>query len=278
MAFNSKYPIIYVTDSFTGPGAATGKTLTWNLMASGPVSTPAGSVTPLLRMSAGCQGVPGQLPSSGQVEALASGLQRFTFLGAHWIKHATGGIDWDLFTVPASASAQFTLGNWGHGCHSSRETAEYQAANGAPFSEVQDILRIHDTGPFATIILPYRKTEIPNRTVTVQPCGVQVAQGTETSCFNHSFTTYSNGSVSVATVYDNSQQTAFGLTMKGGPQEVTVQSSHVVWTISGAQSGIRTLTLPGDWTPNIDVPHIGQVFTYNYTGGPQPTPVTIVFK
>src|SRR5262249_34845215 len=75
MAFNASFPIIYVTDTFVGASAASGKTLTWNMMATGPVMTPAGSVTPVPRFSSGCQSPPAQLPSNGIVQALASGLQ-----------------------------------------------------------------------------------------------------------------------------------------------------------------------------------------------------------
>lgn len=278
MAFNPKYPIVYVYDSFSGPGAGAGKTLTWNLMATGAVSTPVGRVTPAGRFSQGCQSVPGQLPSSGPVRALSGGLQKFSFTGARWPRHATGGIDWDLFTVPASASAQFTLGNWGHGCQDSRESGEFQAANGAPFSEAQDILRIHDQGPFTTMILPYRKTEVPTRTVTRQACGTQIAQGSEMSCFNNSAATYANGATNILTVYDNSTQAAFGLTVGGGPQEVAAQTGQVTWIISGARPGVKNLTLPGNWTADKSVPHNGDVYTYTWAGGLQAAPVTIVFR
>ena len=277
MAFNPKYPIVYVYDSFAGPSTAEGKTITWNLMATGAVSTPSGSVTPPARFSAGCQGIPGQLPSSGALSALPGGLQEFSFTGVNWPKHATGGINWDLYTVPSSASAQFTLGNWGHGCHANREMGEFQTANGAAFSEVQDILRIHDTKPFTTVILPYRKTEAPTRTVTQQACGIQIAQTGETSCFNNSAATYTNGSTSILTVYDSSTQAAFGMTLSGGPQAVTVQTGQIVWTISGAEAGTRSLNLPGTWVPNASVTKNGSVYTYNYAGGLQTAPVTIVF-
>ncbi|HEY3841462.1 MAG TPA: hypothetical protein VGL72_33055, partial [Bryobacteraceae bacterium] len=166
MAFHPGYPILYVKDTFKGQSAGTGKTLTWNLMATGSVTTPAGPVTPVTRFSAGCQQPAGQLPSSGGVFALSPGLQRFTFTGANWPKHPSGGIDWDLYSMPAAGTGKFFIGNWGHGCHGSREMGEYQAANGAPFAESQHILRIHDTEGFTTILLPYPKTGRPSRVVT----------------------------------------------------------------------------------------------------------------
>jgi hypothetical protein len=102
-------------------------------------------------------------------------------------------------------------------------------------------------------------------------------QGGETTCFNNSAATYTNGSKSVVTVFDSSIQIGLGLTLQGGPQEVSVQTGQVVWTISGAESGIRSLTMPGNWTPNVNVPHNGSVYTYNYLGGLQAAPVVITF-
>jgi hypothetical protein len=278
MDFDHSYPIIYVNDTFSGPSAGTGKTLTWNLMATGSVTTPAGPVVPTARFSAGCQSVAGALPSNGTISSLQAGLSQFNFTGAVWPKHATQGINWDLFTLASDSTQQFMVGNWGHGCQSTRESGEYQTANGSSFAEIQDILRVHDTGPFTTIILPYRKTETPTRTVSQQSCGVQIVQGLETTCFNGSVATYSNGSTGILTVYDTSSQTAFGITASGGPQEVVVQSNQIVWTIGGVESSLRSLTLPGTWYPNQPVSQTGSTYTYSYAGGQQTAPVTITFS
>lgn len=278
MAFTPSYPIIYVTDTFAGPSATAGKTLTWNLMATGPVSTPAGWITPIPRFSSRCQQPAGALPSNGVVKSLGSGLQAFSFTGAAWPKHATGGIDWDLFTLSNTTTQQFFIGNWGHGCHSGREVAEYKQANGTPFAESQHILRIHDTGPFTTIILPFRKTEPPSRTVTQQACGVQIVQGVETTCFNPSAATYSNGASSILTAYDDSSQSAFGVSVSSGPQEVVIQPDQIRWTVSGIHGGPRILTLPGGWHPSTPLAQTGSTFTYTYQGGAQATPVTIIFS
>jgi hypothetical protein len=210
------------------------------------------------------------------VHSLGSGLQGFGFTGVTWPKHATGGIDWDLFTLSNSTTQQFFIGNWGHGCHPGRETAEYQAANGAPFAEVQDILRIHDTGPFTTILLPFRKTEPPARTVTQQNCGVQIVQGAERTCFNASGAQYTNGTKDVLTAYDTSMQSAFGVSLSGGPQEAAIQADSIVWTISGVSRGTRSLTLAGTWRPTQRVSQTGNTFSYTFSGGQQTSPVSII--
>jgi hypothetical protein len=236
--------------------------MTWNLMASGAVMTPAGSITPTTRFSSGCQSPAGQLPSNGTVYNLTSGLQQFHFTGAVWAAHATGGINWDLYLSPSGSSQQFMLGNWGHGCHPAGEMSEYSQANGASFAESQHILRVHDTGPFSTVILPYRKTEPPARSVTQAACGIQIVQGTESTCFNSSAATYSDGTQSVLSVYDGSSQSAFGVIASGGPQEVVLQPGKIVWTISGINPGARSLTLSGTWhaSPAVATP-VTVVFT-----------------
>ena len=283
MAFDPAYPIIYVTDRFAGPSGGTGKTLTWNLMAAGAVATPAGAVTPVTRFSAGCQSVPGALPSDGNVFGLSAGLQHFTFTGVPWPKHAAGGIDWDLFTLSNDGTGQFFIGNWGHGCHPVREMSEFQQANGVPFAETQHILRVHDTGSFATILMPWPKTAAPVRTVTEQACGTQIVQttggGIETTCFSDSVAQYSNGTnASILTVYDGSTQTAFGVTAGGGPQEVAIGPAGIVWTLSGAAAGVRTLTLPAGWSSPLLAPQSGNTFTVNFPGGAQTAPVSYLFK
>jgi hypothetical protein len=278
MAFNPSYPIIYVADSFVGPGAAAGKTLTWNMMASGPVSTPAGWITPVPRFSPGCQSLAAALPSNGTVHNLASGLQAFGFTGIPWPKHPTGGINWDLFLLSDSTTQQFFIGNWGHSCHPAREAAEYKTANGTPFTETQHILRVHGVGPFTTIILPYRKTEPPARGITRQSCGIQIVQGNETTCFNSSVATYTNGTKNILTAYDNTSQSAFGVAVSGGPQEVVIKPDEITWTLSGVTAGARNLTLPGTWTPNRPLSQTAGTFSFTFAGGQQTAPVTIVFR
>ncbi|HTA42780.1 MAG TPA: hypothetical protein VK789_10050 [Bryobacteraceae bacterium] len=282
MVFHRGYPIIYVKDTFTGPGSKKGKTLTWNMMASGAVGTPTGPVTPVTRFSPGCQQPPPQLPSNGGVFGLSPGLDRFTFTGQTWPKHHAQGIDWDLYALPAGSTSRFFIGNWGHGCHGTREMSEYQAANGSPFVETQHILRIHDTEPFTTILLPYNKNGRPVRTVTQQACGIQIVQelgqnGRETTCFNDSSAQYSNGTKSVLTVYDGAAQSAFGVRASGGPQEIAIEAGKITWTISGSESGQRIVALPGSWSPSQPLTQSGGAFTYTFSGGLQTTPVTVVF-
>jgi hypothetical protein len=283
MNFDPVYPVIYVTDRFAGPSAGAGKTLTWNMMATGAVETPSGQVTPVTRFSTGCQSTAGALPSNGNVFGLTGGLRQFTFTGVSWPKHAAGGINWDLFTLQNDATGQFFIGNWGHGCHPQRESSEFQKANGVAFSETQHILRVHDNGPLTTIMMPWPKTAKPTRTVTAQGCGTQIVQtmgsGTETTCFNDSAAQYTNGTTSsILSVYDGSTQSAFGVTAKGGPQEIAIGAGQIVWTASGVATGTRTVTLPAGWsTASPGVAQNGSTFTVQFQGGQQTAPAVVVF-
>lgn len=283
---NPKYPIIYVKDIFpSGYSASAGKTLFWNLMAdhTQPVAIPVspGSVVPTARVSS-CGTSPNQYPSNGTVFAIPAGLQAFKFTGYNWPAHATGGINWDLWLNVPNGDGQFYVGNWGHGpgCTTARENSEYQATNGGSgFYERQDRLVVHSTGSFVTIIAPYRKGETPDRSVTAQSCGTQITQGTESTCFDDSHLTYTNGSKQILTVYDGSTQSAFGFTASGGAQElVNDGAGTITWIISDVTAGTRTVTLPpGTWYPSIPVQQSGSSYSYYHAGGAQPTPTTITF-
>jgi hypothetical protein len=223
--------------------------------------------------------VAAQLPSTGSVYGLGQGLSQFSFNGVNWPKHATGGINWDLYLLSQDSTAQFFIGNWGHGCHSSREASEFQRANGAAFSEAQHILRVHDAGPFTTLLLPYPKTAQPARTVTQAACGIQITQGGEQTCFNDSMATFTDATKNVLTVYDGTAQSAFGVTLSGGPQEVVAQNGQITWTLSGAAAGVRRITLPaGNWSASPLIAGGGGSFTYAWSGGQQAQPVTVVFS
>jgi hypothetical protein len=277
---NASYPVISTKDSFSGARAINAKTLTWNLMASGAVVTPAGNITPNTRSAATCAA--DQLPSNGTVNNLGSGLQHWNFPGASWTAHATGGVNWDLYTLSSVTTQQFILGAWGHKCHNGRESFEFSTVNGRTFDEIQDILRVHDTGPFQTYILPYRKGETPTRTVTTQTCGLQVAQGGETSCLSDTQFTYTNGTANVLAAFDTGSHTAFSMTVSGGAIELVRNGTTVTAKISGITAGTRIIDLSGlggSWGADKPVGFIGtNIFTLYHPGGAQPGVYTVTFS
>jgi hypothetical protein len=86
-----------------------------------------------------------------------------------------------------------------------------------------------------------------------------------------------NGANSILTVYDSSTQSAFGISLAGGPQEVVIQTGQIVWTLSGVEAGNRSLTLPGTWYPSQPLSQTGSMFSYPFPGGQQTNPITITF-
>jgi hypothetical protein len=159
-------PIIAIRDEFTGKRAEVPKILTFNLMAAGPVSTPAGAARPPERTHARETHNPGkpghELPSAGKIFELPAGVNRLGFTGQAWKAHATGGIDFDLY-LASDTAAQAHIGNWAHLWHPSTEQAQFRAANESErFEERQHILRIRGRGAFTTLIVSWRKGHRPD--------------------------------------------------------------------------------------------------------------------
>ena len=164
-------PIIAVRDDFSGAQAAVPKILTFNLMAAGPVATPAGPMTPPERTHARESFTPGkvedELPSAGKVFELPPGVNRLGFIGQIWKAHPAGGIDCDLYLVSDTAT-QAHIGNWAHLWHPSPEEGQFRGANDAQrFEERQHILRLRGTTAFTTILVPWNKGH--------QPAGLSVS-------------------------------------------------------------------------------------------------------
>lgn len=147
--------VILLRDTFNGAEAGSTKIWSPNLMAQGPVQTPAGSMLPPPRTS----GVGKQeLLSAGPVFSLSPGVDRLSFTGQDWRGHPTGGIDWDLYLLPQEEQ-QAQIGNWAHTWSSC--AGEFQAAQRRPFEERQHLQRVRGTGPFTAVILPWPKGQRP---------------------------------------------------------------------------------------------------------------------
>ncbi len=131
------HPLILIRDQFTGSRATEEKIMTLNLCADGIVTTPAGPITPPLRLAP-------QLPSASQVFDLPTGAQRFRFTGSF-------GIDFDVY-IFGEQPQQGLLGNWGLKIENGPATGQI---------ERQHILRIKGRGTFRCLIVPWRKGEEP---------------------------------------------------------------------------------------------------------------------
>ncbi len=152
-------PVIVIRDSFSGENAAVPKVASLNLMAVGPVGTPAGLIEPPLRTHPNAQRMddPAVLPSATRPMDLPAGVSAFTFTGRY-------DVDFAVFVI-ADEPRQALLGNWGNsawgGAVSERE-------------ERQHILRVRGSGPFATVIVPWRRG--------ARPEGLTVTREGDTLC------------------------------------------------------------------------------------------------
>lgn len=246
LSHSTSYPVIIIRDTFSGSDAATSKIISSTHMANNVVTVNGATVTATER-SYGL----GQFPSCTAGDSLLSGLNRFQFIGQDWVLHPTGGIDWDTY-INISGSNSFCIGNWQHHSQDARGMAEYLAANGVPFTEKQDLLRVKTSGSsMETIILPWRKGESATFTVTNEACGTQIVRGTHTTCSSADMVTWTDGTDSSLMAVGTTGGTYAGMTITGGPGEIRTSSTNYIATIDGLSAQNRTITLPaGSWYPN----------------------------
>jgi hypothetical protein len=253
--YDPNFAVLHVYDAFSCVNGATAcqaggpKTLTWNLMAAtnysgsgndmtgtgATVLTPSGGYTPAAALNLDNNGV---VPSSGPVYTLTgTGLQQFAFTGMPWSRHASGGIDFDLYTRAASGY-QFLIGNW---CDSQNGNNTGNCA-----LESQNVFRLHGSRDFDTWIVARLKGSA-DPPVTLQSCGIQVALG-GTLCFDQSYSQYDdgNGVQSIAT-YDASAHSAFGMSISGSPAECVRTSTTISCKAQAWTPGVSSISLPSGY-------------------------------
>ena len=129
-----------------------------------------------------------------------------------------------------------------------------------------DILRVLGTGSFSTIILPYRKTEAPTRTLAHEACGVRISLGGETLCVGERRYQFSDGTRTILATFDTQSAELNGVRVAGGPAEVVLTANEVKICASGA-AGKRTIVLPGSWRVPRAVTKSGTTYSFDYSGG-----------
>jgi hypothetical protein len=259
---NPNSPVILIDDSFRGTDATAAKIFSLNLMAQGAVETPSGLITPPLRLwdSAGTRQ---ELPSAAGPLSLAPGLNRFRFTG-QW------GIDWDLYAITSDAP-QAVIGNWAHNWAPSPEQSQFRKANGTPFQERQQILRLRNTGPVRTLILPRRKNQTISSQVSQTGGQITIKSGTEQTTIGSSFYSFTNGQKTEVGTFDSQPASAYGIKISGGAAEVSIANGHATITAHGP-AGKRTIILPGSWTAVAPLTFTNGSYVLDYAGG---TPVQI---
>ncbi len=234
---DDRQPLILINDLVDGAYGATPRVATLNMMARDQVTTPAGPITPPLRLYDLARKRL-DLPSATPPVSLAAGLNRFHFQGQF-------GVDWDLYTL-SSQPQQFLIGSWGHSSHPSTEAGEFQRVNGQPFHEQQYIFRVRGTGPLTTLIVPSRPGTAPP-TITRNGDRIEYRSGANTEgIIGSDFQAYRTRSRVTLTAFGSASATAYGVSISGGPAEATLKYDHAFLTITGPK-GRREFQLGGDW-------------------------------
>jgi hypothetical protein len=249
---NSDYPVITISDRFTGPDAAAGKVFTMNMMAQNAVQSTVGTITPPLSTHP-------QPPSSSSPVFVPAGVNQFQFQG-QWL------IDWDLYNISAQTQ-QVLIGNWAHNWHPGLEQGQFGIANGRPFEERQHIFRLKGNGDFNVLLLPYRKGQRQSGlTVTGDASRTNINTSTEQISLTENSYSYKSATQTVLTTYSSAAANANGISISGGPAEVILKGGTATITAHGS-AGIRNIQIPGVWLPQGPVTILNGVLTLNYQGG-----------
>jgi hypothetical protein len=131
-------PVLIIDDATAGTNAANEKIMSLNLMMTGAVVTPAGNVTPTVTLNAAT--------STAKV-ALSSGWSTFEFTG-QW------GVN-VILMVYSAASGYSQLGAFKHDFSPGEETAQYLAAVGSAYSEMQYQFRLWSTANSKFVLVPW---------------------------------------------------------------------------------------------------------------------------
>lgn len=245
---NPLAPAVYIEDSFGGLGASAAKVASFNLAAQGTVALPAGGTMQPASRFWDRFGSRRELPSASSTIALRSGANRFAFSGQF-------GIDWDLYSLP-DQDQEAIIGSWSHNWHPQGETDQFLAATGRNFVESQYILRIRGTGSFRTLLLPYAKGT-PRAVPSVTQAGgvVSVTVGDQQYQFAPTYHAYQNTSLRTLASTGTQSVSAFGLSVSGGPTEITWTNGRLRIVAHGP-AGTRTVSVSG-----------GPQYSVSYNGG-----------
>ena len=136
------------------------------------------------------------------------------------------------------------LSDWGHAWHPALEMAQFQAANKRRFSERQYIFRVRGSGPLTTLIVPRRAGGAPT-SITQKGESVEYRTAAKTEgVLGKSFAALRSNSQTTLTAFASAPASAYGMTLAGGPAEISLKYNHLFIAIQG-QKGRREFTVPG---------------------------------
>ncbi len=270
---NDDNPLFLITDRFTGKKADDPLIQNWSMMSSGAVATPAGDVTP-------GESVYPKMPSGGPVHPLKAGLSKFSFTGQSFGKAGvTPAIDWDLYSV-APNDRQFCLGSWGHDSGGSLGGRDaFQAANGKPYEQRQQLLHTRGSGGFTTLIVPRRKGAAAP-VVTQKGDTLNIVINGETTMLSDTRYSFSSPAQEILTTFGTAPAKTGELSIEGGATEVIIEKAAKRAVVTAhAAAGTRLIGLPaGNWRVQSGKlernPQSGK-WTLDYLGGEAMTIVLV---
>lgn len=237
---NQRKPVIVLFDSLSTRGANI-----WSMMfmSEGPVQTPRGKIDPVKKLHNNNDKK--ELPQATAVQSLQAGINRFSFRGQAWNKkfHPSGGIDWDVYSITTSPTS-FSMAHWATAWQNSSEQDDFQKANGRPYEEAQQILRIKGGSAFFTIITPFHKGENYSAPVKKMPDGTYlIADGADSTMISTAgFRSWNKESMTLG-IWGMQAFAQSGFSLSGGPVEMDISGKSVKVRIHG-NSGKRIIRVP----------------------------------
>jgi len=235
----------------------------WSMlfMSQGAVVTPAGPVIPVDRVHDGSGRH--ELPSGTPEKAMGAGLSRFAFTGQSWNKmyHPTGGIDWDLW-MRSSVPGSFSMAQWTTTWENSAERDDFLKANGRPYSETQQILRIRNTRPLFAAIMPRGKDQPALEVKASGDDGFTARNGKDAYRFERQGFLLTSGDHIFAASWDAATFSRDGFVLGNGPVEIESGKDSVIVRVHG-QTGKRKVELPWE----VQMPAASQGLTVESKAG-----------
>ncbi|MGN6492514.1 MAG: hypothetical protein ACTHLE_11005 [Agriterribacter sp.] len=233
-------PIIVLYDSITG-----NEKNIWSMtmMSESKIETPMGLISPEKSIYDNIKLK--QLPKSTEEFQLIRGLNEFTFTGQKWKAHASGGINWKLYTILESSSS-FTLSSWTTAWQNLTEKNEFYKTNDYTYSEEQQIIRLKSHTPFFNIIFPYAKGTNPysEPPVIISDNSLQIKQKDFDIVINPAFYCAKNNDKFYAAVLSETAQfNKWNVSISGGYTEVEYDADSLTVRMHG-NHGNRIINIP----------------------------------
>ena len=257
---NGDVSILVVKDSFT---TIEPMVYSQSYFATGAISTPLGSVTPLAVTNANDT----KYPAATAVGTLPGGLHKFGFTGQRYTNHPNAGLDFAVYSR-STGTNEVIVSQWAHLSSPTVDATDFQNANGYTFRESQHLLREKFTNGVAEhTTLAWRKGAQEPVVFTNGVTLVITNTGQVTLIDSNRWQFDQGTSRRLFGLFEGaSGMGTNGMAITNGPAEVTMLGATNVTLTSHGGAGIREFTLPASGRPNLPMFTGGQP-VMDYAGG-----------